>query len=147
MKILRLPGIRSVDYCLAGEAKIDHQGLYNGQDKVRLINDVKTVPITGPVRMEITEDSKTGEILYTVKLLFDMPVSKGSENIKRAIMSASCCFIAEDRMRVRRLIGMKEKSHPAVAVSRLNEEKPGGKVLYALEITSVSNLPPFETGK
>ncbi|MDR2692245.1 MAG: hypothetical protein LBB73_08160, partial [Dysgonamonadaceae bacterium] len=80
--------------------------------------------------MEITEDSRKGETLYTVKLLFEMPVSKGSENIKRAIMSASCCFIAEDQMHVRRLIGLKEKPRPAVAVSRLNEEKPGGKVLY-----------------
>jgi hypothetical protein len=62
-------------------------------------------------------------------------------------MSAACFSIAEDRMRVRRLTGMKEKPRPAVAVSRLNEEKPGGKVLYAVEITSVSNLPPFETGK
>jgi hypothetical protein len=143
MKTLRLPGIRSVGYCRATNAQIDHQGLYNRPDQVRLSNDTEEIPIAGLAGMEVSEDNKTGETVYTAKLLFNMAVSDRSENIKKEIMAHPCCFVASDQQGVRRLIGMKSKPHPVATVSCLNEEKPAGKVLYSVEITYIGNLPPF----
>ncbi|GHU80131.1 hypothetical protein FACS1894145_5860 [Bacteroidia bacterium] len=143
MQTLRFSGIHSVSYCLSEKTQIDHHGLYNQPNQVKLLNDTKEIPIVGLARMETSEDNKSGETIYTTKLLFDMAISDCAGNIKNEIMTNTCCFVATDQKRVRRLIGLKEKPHPVVTATCLNEEKPTGKVLYSIEITYINNLPLF----
>jgi hypothetical protein len=142
MKTLRFPGIKSIRYCLSDSAIVDHQGLYNQPEQVRLLNPMEEIPITGLASMEVLEERKTGETVYLTKLQFNMPVCKESEKIKAKIMSRNCCFVAENQKRISCLIGLKEKPHPVVTVTRINEDKAAGKVLYSVEITYTNNLPP-----
>lgn len=143
MQTLKFPGIRSVGYFPAKNAWIDHHGLYNQPNQVKLLNSIEEIPIVGLAGMEISEDNKTGETIYTTKLQFNMAVCDSAENIKKELMANSCCFVATDQKHVSRLIGLKEKPHPVIVVTYLNEEKAAGKVLYSVEVTYINNLHPF----